>query len=173
VTPAQRGYYASRRRGALSDSAIRPSVCLSHGAAALGYRHAGCLQLSHVYGLRTRPRTNVDPPRVELPSAGAYRLGAITCSRANYQCCRPSTSPHLLLSAGAYRRHRLVAGTRRRRRPQLSVDISCSQGAQQQTSRKPLLLSTDGTDGWNDGGTDGHPTVIIIDLAFRVGLLCG
>ena len=24
-----------------------PSVCLSHGAAALGYRHAGCLQLSH------------------------------------------------------------------------------------------------------------------------------
>jgi len=25
-----------------------PSVCLSHGAAALGYRHAGCLQLSQV-----------------------------------------------------------------------------------------------------------------------------
>ena len=38
---------------ALSDTAIRPSVRLSHGAAALGttaalgYRHAGCLQLSH------------------------------------------------------------------------------------------------------------------------------
>ena len=34
-------------------------------------------------GLRTRPRTEVHPPRVELPSAGAaYRLaspGAITC----------------------------------------------------------------------------------------------
>ena len=33
-------------------------------------------------GLRTRPRTDVDPLRVELPSAGAYRLaapGAITC----------------------------------------------------------------------------------------------
>jgi len=30
-----------RRRGALSDTAIRPSVSLSHGAAALGYRHAG------------------------------------------------------------------------------------------------------------------------------------
>ena len=34
-------------------------------------------------GLRTRPRTDVDPPRVELPSAaGAYRLaalGTITC----------------------------------------------------------------------------------------------
>ena len=34
--------------GALSDTAIRPSVCLSHGAAALGYKHAGCLQLSRV-----------------------------------------------------------------------------------------------------------------------------
>ena len=35
-------------------------------------------------GLRTRPRTDVDPPRVELPSAGVYRLaapGAITCSQ--------------------------------------------------------------------------------------------
>jgi len=37
-------------------------------------------------GLRTRPRTDVDPPRVELPSAGGghYRLaasGAITCFR--------------------------------------------------------------------------------------------
>jgi len=33
-------------------------------------------------GLRTRPRTDVDPLRMELPSAGAYRLaalGAITC----------------------------------------------------------------------------------------------
>ena len=26
-------------------------------------------------GQRTRPRTDVDPPRVELTSAGAYRLG--------------------------------------------------------------------------------------------------
>ena len=32
-----------------TDASISlPSVCLSHGAAALGYRHAGCLQLSHV-----------------------------------------------------------------------------------------------------------------------------
>ena len=35
-------------------------------------------------GLRTCPRTDVDPPRVELPSGGgAYHLaapGAITCS---------------------------------------------------------------------------------------------
>jgi len=58
--------------GALSDTTIRPSVC---PMAQLPYRHAGCLQLSHcrpteVCGLRTRPRTDVDPPRVELPSAG-------------------------------------------------------------------------------------------------------
>jgi len=37
-------------------------------------------------GLRTRPRTDVDPPRVELPSAaGGYRLGAagaMTCLTA-------------------------------------------------------------------------------------------
>jgi len=57
--------------GALSDTAIGPSVCLSHGAAALGYRHAGCLQLSHrrppeICGRRTRLRTDVDPPLVEL-----------------------------------------------------------------------------------------------------------
>jgi len=30
-------------------------------------------------------------------------------------------------------------------RRQLSVDISCPQGAQQQTRRTPLLLSIDGT----------------------------
>ena len=32
------------------------------------------------------------------------------------------------------------------RRPQLSIDISCPQGAQQQTRPPPLLLSIDGTD---------------------------
>jgi len=37
-------------------------------SSCLGYRHAGCLQLSHhrppeMCGLRTRPRTDVDPPR--------------------------------------------------------------------------------------------------------------
>jgi len=62
-----------RKGGVLSDTAIRPSVCPScRRAAALGYRHAGCLQLSHVW---TEDST-------ELPSAGAYRLaapGAITC----------------------------------------------------------------------------------------------
>ena len=38
------GFIKAPPLGALSDTAIR----LSHGAAALGYRHAGCLQLSHV-----------------------------------------------------------------------------------------------------------------------------
>ena len=60
------------------DPSLCPSICLSHGAAALGYRHSGCLQLSH----DCRPWTGVDPPRVELPSAGAYHLpapGTITC----------------------------------------------------------------------------------------------
>jgi len=53
---------------------------------------------------------------------------------------RPALSVMLtaLLSAPA-------AGTRRRC-PQLSIDISCPQGAQQQTRRPPLLLSIDGTD---------------------------
>jgi len=42
-----------------------------------------------------------------------------------------------------------TAGTRRRR-PQLSIYISCPQGAQQQTSRRPLLLSIYGTGGQTD-----------------------
>ena len=48
---------------------IARSVCLSvPRRSCLGYRHAGCLQLSHrrppeMCGLRTRPRTDVDPPR--------------------------------------------------------------------------------------------------------------
>ena len=58
----------------------------------LGYRHAGCLQLScrrpsEMCGLRTGPRTDVDPPRFLPPSnchrRGPYRLaapGAIACS---------------------------------------------------------------------------------------------
>jgi len=59
---------------------LEPSVCLSvrlsvPWRSCLSYRHAGCLQLSHrrppeMCRLRTRSRTDVDPPRVELPSAG-------------------------------------------------------------------------------------------------------
>jgi len=68
--------------GASSNTAIRPSVCLYVPWRSCP-RHAGCLQLSHrrrlpkMCGLRTRPRTDVDPPRVELPSAG----GGILCRR--------------------------------------------------------------------------------------------
>ena len=63
--------------------------------SCLGYRHTGCLQLSHRWspemcGLRTRPRMDVDPPRFLPPSnchrRGAYRLaapGAIPCSNTN------------------------------------------------------------------------------------------
>jgi len=55
----------------------------------------------------------------------------------------------LLLSAPA-------AGTWRRR-SQLLIDISCPQGAQQQTRRPPLLLSNDGRQ--TDGRIGGHWTV--------------
>ena len=51
--------------------------------------------------------------------------------------------PHLMLTAGACNRYRSIAGTRR------------PQGAQQQTSRKPLLLSINGTE--TDGQTDTRP----------------
>jgi len=44
------------------------------------------------------------------------------------------------------------AAERRRRQP--SIDISCPQGAQQQTRSTPLLLSIDGTDSRTDGRTD-------------------
>jgi len=56
-----------RRWGALSDAAIRPSVCLSV-RMSLPPRSA----VLELCGLRIRPRTDVDPPR----SAGAYRLAA-------------------------------------------------------------------------------------------------
>ena len=65
----------------------------------------------------------------------------------------------------AAERKRLGEIDTRRRRPQLSIDTSCRQGAQQQTSRTPLLLSIDGadclyrnrTDGRTDGRTDNRP----------------
>jgi len=60
------------------DPSVYPSP---RRAAALGYRHAGCLQFSHA-----DPPAD-GPPRVELRSAGTYRLaapGAITCSLIHY-----------------------------------------------------------------------------------------
>jgi len=57
-------------RGTFRNCAIRLSV---PWRSCLGYRHASCLQLSHrrppeMCGLRTRPRTDVDPPRFLLGS---------------------------------------------------------------------------------------------------------
>jgi len=81
----------SRRRvGALSDTAIRPSFdrlsvpwrSCPRSAAALGYRHAGCLQLSRV---RTAyPSADGRRSAASRTAIGgeAYRLaapGAITC----------------------------------------------------------------------------------------------
>jgi len=59
--------------------------------------------------------------------------------------------PHLLLSAGA-------CSTAPAARSQLSIDISCPQGAQQQTRRPPLLLLIDGTGRQKEGRMDEHPT---------------
>jgi len=68
---------ATVKIAATNFSVIGLSVCLSvPWHSCLGYRHAGCLQLSHcrpteMCGLRTHPQTDVDPLRVELPpSAG-------------------------------------------------------------------------------------------------------
>jgi len=43
------------------------------------------------------------------------------------------------------------------RRPPLSIDISCPHGAQQQTRRTPMLMSSDGRR--TDRQTDGRSTV--------------
>ena len=57
-------------------------VCLSVCPMAQLPRHAGCLQLSRrrppeMCGLRTRPRTDVDPPRF-LPPSNCHRQGGIS-----------------------------------------------------------------------------------------------
>jgi len=57
----------------------------------LGYRHAGCLQLSccrpsEMCGLRTGPRTDVDPPRFLPPSNCHRRRGASS------RCCSAQRS---------------------------------------------------------------------------------
>jgi len=68
--------------------AIQRSVRLSvPWRSCLGHRHAGCLQFSYrrppeMCGLRTRPRTDVDPPRFLQPSNCHRRReynGAIPC----------------------------------------------------------------------------------------------
>ena len=64
--------------------------------SCLGYRHAGCLQLSdrrprEMCGLRTRPLTDIDPPRFldrTVIGVGAYRLAA----PGSIPCCDRSSS---------------------------------------------------------------------------------
>jgi len=52
----------------------------------------------------------------------------------------------------------LPAFATERRRPPLSIDMSCHLGAQQQTRRTPQRLSNDGTDDERtDGRTDTRP----------------
>jgi len=73
-------HYAPGLGGAFWNSVIRPSLSVPW-RSCLGYRHAGCLQLSHrrpleMCGLRTRPRTDVDPPRF-LPPSNCRRQGHI------------------------------------------------------------------------------------------------
>jgi len=61
-------------QGALSDTAIHPSVC-----PGLDYITLAACSWPANRDVWTRPQTDVDPPRVELPSAGgagAYRFGA-------------------------------------------------------------------------------------------------
>jgi len=89
-------FYAPALGVTFWNTAIRPSVCqsvcLSHGAAAYAIGTlAACSLATAGYqtcadcGLRTRPRTDVDPPRffeIELPSAGGMSSrhpGAIHC----------------------------------------------------------------------------------------------
>ena len=72
------GFYALCPIGALWNS--NSAICLSvpwHGC--LGYRHTGCLQLSHrrppeMCGLQTHPWTDGDPPRFLPPSNCHWRI---------------------------------------------------------------------------------------------------
>jgi len=64
--------------------------------SCLSYRHVGCLRLSRrrppeMCGLRTRPRTDVDPPRfLDLTAVGGIfsrRPRAIPCYLCCCSCC--------------------------------------------------------------------------------------
>jgi len=73
----------------------------------------------------------------------------LTVERQLYTCVQPRHSAvNTTLPAFAIER----------RRPPLSIDISCLQGTQQQTCQPLLLLSIDGTaDGRTDDMTDTRP----------------
>ena len=78
--------------GALSDTAIRRSVCLSQGVAAVGYRHAGCLLLSHPACPRD---VRTADPSADGRRSAASRIaigGGLSSGRPRgdsvYCCCR-------------------------------------------------------------------------------------
>ena len=83
VCRQQVGYYApDLGKHFATARSVRLSV---PWRSCLGYRHAGCLQLSHrrppeMCGLRTRPRTDVDPPQF-LPLSNCHRRGGISSRR--------------------------------------------------------------------------------------------
>jgi len=120
--------YVPRPRGTFWNSAI----CLSvPWRSCLGHRHAGCLQLSHrrppeMCGLRTRPRTDVDPPRFFPPSnwhqRGAYSFaapGAMLCLSQNWAVHPVTSSRTFLLTCQLSPRDR---ATLRRR---VITDVRC------------------------------------------------
>jgi len=80
-------YYSPAVGGGLSDTAICPSICVSactshRRAAALGYRHAGCLQLSQV--------------RIADPSAGGRRSVASRTAIGGRHIVSPSPGRYLV-----------------------------------------------------------------------------
>jgi len=71
----------------LSGTAIRPSACpMAQLPYAIGTLAACSLAMC---GLRTRPWTDVDPPRVEIPSAGGISPG---CPRGDNLLAHVKTS---------------------------------------------------------------------------------
>ena len=80
--------------------------------SCLGYRHAGCLQLSHrlpseTCGLRTRPRTDVDKPRLRhrrtaiggghtvSPPPGRYLVLRTNSFYSAAECCDEHVCPYV------------------------------------------------------------------------------
>jgi len=75
IMPRPRGHFGIAR-------SVRLSV---PWRSCLGHRHSGCLQLSHrrppeKCGLRTRPRTDVDPTRF-LPPSNCHRRETLSSRR--------------------------------------------------------------------------------------------
>jgi len=86
-------------------------------------------------------------------------LGQLLCvSRKTIQVCdeSPLSAHNMTLTAFAAERRR-ACSTAPEARPQPLIDISCPQGAQQQTRWPPLLLSIDGSDRRGQTETDARP----------------